>query len=407
MSRPLLAIVETHPVQYHAPVWRRAAQLGVDLQVIYGADFSVRGYHDREFGASFVWDGDLLAGYRHQFLSTQAEDYTQVDAHGLSQALEALEPTAVLALGHHHRLDVAAQRWARRHQVGLWFRGEVNETSRRLQRRWLPMEWLRALRLRRRYRAVEYCLPIGRRALEHYQRMGVPAHRLIASPYAVDPSAFRCLEEDRSLLRAQARRQAGIDEGALVVAFSGKLSQRKGVHLLPAAMNRLAAVMDRPLALLLIGDGELRETLSGASKVGQTWTCHCTGFVNQGEISRWYHAADVLTLPSLWGETWGLVVNDALHHGLPVVVSDAVGCAPDLVRLGSTGEVCAAGDVDSLWQALREVLRWSGLDAAHKRRECREQVQGCSVEAAALGLLEAWRRHGSGLSQNPSEALTR
>jgi hypothetical protein len=138
MNSPL-AIVETHPVQYHAPVWREAAQaLGVPLQVIYGGDFSVRGYRDREFGASFQWEADLLAGYASQILQPAAADYESVTAQGLEAALTALQPAAVLSLGYHHPLDRAAIRWATHQQRPLlhaWRRPAAPLFQRRVERR--------------------------------------------------------------------------------------------------------------------------------------------------------------------------------------------------------------------------------------------------------------------------------
>src|SRR5438445_5111187 len=67
-----LAIIETHPVQYHAPVYRAVQRLGVPITVVYGSDFSVAGYRDREFGARFAWDTDLLSGYSARFLTQVA-----------------------------------------------------------------------------------------------------------------------------------------------------------------------------------------------------------------------------------------------------------------------------------------------------------------------------------------------
>jgi glycosyltransferase involved in cell wall biosynthesis len=96
----------------------------------------------------------------------------------------------------------------------------------------------------------------------------------------------------------------------------------------------------------------------------------------------------VLVLPSRHSETWGLVVNEALLHGVPVVASDRVGCAPDLVVADRTGAVFAAGDVEALARALASVLRLVGRTDV--RRACREHVARYSVDAAAAGIVEAY-----------------
>jgi glycosyltransferase involved in cell wall biosynthesis len=112
------------------------------------------------------------------------------------------------------------------------------------------------------------------------------------------------------------------------------------------------------------------------------------GFRNQKELSPYFHAADVFVLPSLWGETWGLVVNEALHHGLPAVVSSAVGCAPDLIEDGVTGAVAETGSPGSLAGALEKVLKFAGQPQTRAR--CRHKVSGYSTLAAASGIARAW-----------------
>lgn len=385
----VLAIIETHPVQYHAPVWRHAAESrGVPLKVVYGGDFSVRGYRDREFGASFQWEADLLAGYDCQVLQPQAADYESVTAAGLEAALDAMQPAAVLALGYHHPLDRAALRWATNNQAPLIFRGETSDAPHSKRVWWRAV--LRDVMLRRLYRRCSFCLYLGERSRAHYTRLGVPAERLIRSPYCVDASAFQTGEDARESLRDSTRRSAGIAKNAWVLLFSGKLSWRKGVELLPAALRIVPEGLRKHVHLVFVGAGDRREALEAACAEAPSLRCHFTGFVNQSGLSAWYHAADVLVLPSLELETWGLVVNDALHHGLPAVVSEAVGCAPDLVISGLTGEVCRPGDARSLAVALARCALWSLEDRSAVRQRCREQVGDYTIADAALGLRQAW-----------------
>jgi glycosyltransferase involved in cell wall biosynthesis len=387
-----LAIVETHPVQYHAPVWRAAAGLGVPVSVIYGGDFSVRGYRDREFGASFRWEADLLAGYPSRVLQPQAQGYDSVTDHGLAAALEEMKPAAVLALGYHHPLDRAAIRWAVKRGVPLLFRGETSDAPRAARGWWRAL--LRDLVLRRLYRRCAACLYLGERSRAHYRRLGVADSRLIHSPYCVDTALFETGDEARERLRASTRQSVGISLDAWVLLFSGKLSWRKGVDLIPQAVAQLPEELRRRVHLVFVGDGEKRAELEAACAQVLGIRAHFAGFVNQSGLSAWYHAADLLLLPSREMETWGLVVNDALHHGLPAVVSEAVGCAPDLVLPGRTGEVCAVNDAHALGAALVRTAAWAD-GSASARAVCRDRVGLYTVEKAAQGLLEAWRRLGS------------
>jgi glycosyltransferase involved in cell wall biosynthesis len=114
----------------------------------------------------------------------------------------------------------------------------------------------------------------------------------------------------------------------------------------------------------------------------------CVGFQNQSRLSAFYHASDVLVLPSRSDETWGLVVNEALHHGLPCIVSDAVGCAPDLIVQGTTGDIFATGSVPGLADALQRCLRLA--DDEDVRHACRSRVNGYSLERSAAGIARAY-----------------
>ena len=384
-----LIIAETHPVQYHAPVYRCAArEFGVSLMVLYGSDFSVAGYRDKEFGASFAWDTDLLKGMENHFLSNVAEggvrDYDSVNATGVDQAMQKLAPDAVMALGYAHPFDRAVLDWARKHRKPLLFRGETLDHAQQ-RSRW--KSWLRDAVLRRLYMRCSALLFVGQRSRAHYERLGVPAEKLFSSPYCVDASSFRCSEEDRAALRGPTRERLWIGDKAVVILFSGKLSERKGVDLIPQAVRKLPTGLRAHVHVLFLGDGALRESLAQACALEPVVQATFAGFQNQSSLSAYYHAADLLVLPSRAGETWGLVVNEALMHGLPCVVSDKVGCQPDLVLPGRTGAVCKSGDAVSLAEALAKVM--GQLQAKNMAADCKAVVAGYSVRAAAEGIAQA------------------
>jgi glycosyltransferase involved in cell wall biosynthesis len=113
------------------------------------------------------------------------------------------------------------------------------------------------------------------------------------------------------------------------------------------------------------------------------------GFVNQSSLGEYYGACDVCVLPSD-SETWGLVVNESLAAGTPCVVSDGVGCAPDLIWPGRTGHTFPARNVEALANALREV-RQAKLENHDFAAGCRHVVSGYSFEVATEGLVAAVR----------------
>jgi hypothetical protein len=126
----MLAVVDTHPIQYHAPVYRALQTLGVPVTVVYGSDAGVRGYHDVEFGTRIEWDVDLLSGYRHRILigpSAAPQSGPAVTTRGLGAALRDVAPDAVLLNGYGSAFHRAAWRAAWRLGRPILFRGETTD----------------------------------------------------------------------------------------------------------------------------------------------------------------------------------------------------------------------------------------------------------------------------------------
>ena len=385
-----LAIVETHPVQYHAPVYRELQKTwGIPVTAIYGSDFSVAGYRDREFGATFAWDTDLLSGYSSIFLDRVADGGAGSDAevttHGLREALRRAKPDAVMVLGYNPRFHRQAFFSARRLGCPILFRGETTDHA---QSRGALKSWAREKALRWLYQRCAKLLYVGQRSLEHYRRYGCPADKLVFSPYCVDVTPFQYDEAARGRSRAATRSTLGVRGDKKVIVFSGKLSMRKGPDLLLRAIKQLPAETRDRMVVVFLGSGELQQALQALAKQSPAVSVHFLGFQNQTQLSPYYHAADLLALPSVVSETWGLVVNDALHHGLPCLVSTAVGCAPDLVESGVTGEVFATGSEASLADAIVKALPLT--ESNEVRVKCREKVGGYTIEKAAEGIARAY-----------------
>jgi glycosyltransferase involved in cell wall biosynthesis len=215
----------------------------------------------------------------------------------------------------------------------------------------------------------------------------VPKSKLFFSPYCIDASTFQADPVNRVPMRQATRERFGIREDAVVVLFSGKLSERKGVDLIPHAVRMLPQSLRERVHLLFLGDGALRDSVRMECEQEPQVAVTFAGFQNQSALSAFYHAADLLVLPSRAEETWGLVVNEAMLHGLPCIVSTTVGSQPDLVLPGETGEVCAPGDVDDLARAMAALM--GRLQTPSLADICRARVAKYSVAQAAEGLASA------------------
>lgn len=387
-----LTVVSTHPIQYHAPIYRALqTQFGVPVTAIYSSDFSIVGYHDREFGADFAWDTDLLTGYTSIFLSQVAHggarSVEEITADGVGRALRQIRPRALLLIGYSDKLYRTAFWKAQQLRLPLLFRAEVTDHA--LARSKIKSV-LRDQILRFLYRRCSALLYIGQHSQAHYRRLGCPEHKLMFSPYCVDIAPFQTDERAREQLRNITRARLNLNDEQPVILFCGKLSERKGPDLIIEAVKQLPSATRQQTAVLFLGDGDMRPALNAMATSAPAVETRFVGFQNQQALSQYYHAADMLVLPSRQGETWGLVVNEALHHGLPCVVSDAVGCAPDLVRAGITGETFRSGQSDDLSHALIRAMSTPNDEA--RRARCQQQVEGYTVSRAAEGIAQAYTR---------------
>lgn len=386
-----LAVIETHPIQYHAPLYRMLEQeFNIPVTALYGSDFSVAGYHDAEFGTAFQWDTDLLSGYDARFLSTVAKggagSADAVTTQGLGAMLDAVKPSAVLLVGYSPKFHRDAFLTAWRRGYPLLFRGETTDHARQ---RSILKQTARALALRWYYARFGALLYVGQHSRRHFEVMGVPAARLFFSPYCVDTAPFRL--DEHETLRAETRTAYGIAPERRVVMLVGKLAPVKTPEIVVQALKELVtdatfAEQDR-LTLLVVGDGERREAMQVLAAQAPQIEARFVGFQNQSALTRFYHAADVLVMPSR-GDTWGLVVNEALYHGVPCVVSDRVGCAPDLVTAGETGEVFRFDEANDLAQALQRMLGYAGR--AETRAACLTRANAYSMRRAAEGIARAF-----------------
>jgi len=386
MSGPgRLTVIETHPVQYRAPLYRRLQQRhGIPVTVLYGSRRGVAAARDPGFGVPVRWDTDLLSGYDACFLSGAGRLR-------LGRTLARIGPAAVLLTGYASPVLQAGFFAASRLKIPILFRAETTDVGRAGDR---LRGWSRDWALRQLYRRCAAFLYIGDRSREHYRRLGCPEERLVFSPYGVDGVPFESDERARERLRERTRAALKIPADGWALLFSGKLIPEKEPGLILRACRRLSDPLRRRVVLIWMGDGRLRTSLEADSAGAPAVESRFLGFKNQKEMSPVYHAADGLVLPSR-RETWGLVVNEALQHGLPCAVSDGVGCAPDLVIPGRTGEIFPAGSADGLAAALTRLGSFREEAAARAVR--RGTVEGYSLERAAEGIAEAVRRFsGSG-----------
>jgi glycosyltransferase involved in cell wall biosynthesis len=403
-ERRRLAIFTTHPIQYQVPFFRAlAAHPGLEVTVLFGSRHGLDSSYDRGFGVEFSWDVPLLEGYEHRFLENRARrpdvgSFRGVRVKGARQALEEGGFDGVLVMGWQTVAHLQVMRAARQLGIPLLLRGESNLGMRpasplRAALRallWLP---LRRLVYGRMFSRAAGLLSIGSRNTEYYRGFGVPEEKIYLAPYCVDNDWFSLTAERRDDARRGLRARLGIAGGTVVFTSAAKLLARKRPEDLLRAFARLRET-GRDVHLVFLGDGPERARIQElAGQLGVAERVTISGFVNQREMVEWYAASDCLVLPSDAMESWGLVVNEAMAAGLPVLVSSAAGCSPDLVRDGENGFAFPCGDVSALAQRMESVASLTETERERMGERSREIVGGFTigrvVEAAAEALDDA------------------
>jgi glycosyltransferase involved in cell wall biosynthesis len=399
-ARPLrLAYLVSHPVQYQAPLLRRLAQEpDIELTVLFGSDFSVRSYKDPGFGVDVAWDVPLLDGYTSEFLPALCDNGTVSAANPISRGLyKRLKRGRFDALWVHGYASVNSLQAivaAKRLGVPVLLRAEgwTGDRDRAAWKLAAKALFFRALRP-----FVAAVLPIGRLNAEYWKHY-LPTVPQFPVPYAVDNAWFAARADAAESQISALRESLQLAPGRPVVLFASKLQLRKHAgHLLEAYARLLSetsstsgssavSVAGRPY-LLIVGDGEERGRLQAQAAALQLTDVRFAGFRNQTELPAFFRLADVFVLPSRH-EPWGLIVNEAMACGCPVIVSNDVGSHADLVTDGVEGCVYPVGDIAALTAALHRVFA-TPTNAGAMGQAAKKRIETWSFEEDIRGLRAA------------------
>jgi glycosyltransferase involved in cell wall biosynthesis len=384
-----VAHLASHPIQYFAPLYQELGRRPeIDHTVYFYSDATLTQFHDKEFGREIQWDTPLLDGYKSKFCSSALRKGIRG---GLFQRpnWDIIRETAfgkydvIWIHGYAHPNTWLAAVAASIHGTKILIREEQTLLN---GRPWYK-RLLKAIMLRGLFRSAcgLYIGENNRRYLEHY---GMLASRLFPARYCVDNVFFRRKAEELATKRGEIRCGLGITDDTPVILFSGKFVEKKQPLLLIEAFARVCR--EAPCWLLMAGDGPLRQPMEDLIRRLKIPNVLLPGFLNQTEMPRAYIAADIFVLPSAYMETWGLVVNEAMNFSLPLVVTDKVGCAADLVQDGWNGFVVAHQRVDALVEALSRLVKDREMRQILGRRSyelvSKYNIKSCADEIVAACL---------------------
>ena len=232
--------------------------------------------------------------------------------------------------------------------------------------------------------AAAWLVP-GSLARDHIVRYGARPDRTVVFPLTVDVEALAVRADELRPRRGELRSRLGIEDDAVAILQVGRLIELKAPADLVRAVARARSETALPLTLVLVGDGPEEQRLRALARDLDVPTVFAKMLAGDDLVAA-YVAADVFALVSR-RETWGVVVNEAMASGLPLVLSDRVGAAGDLLEPGANGELVPAGDVAAQGAALAKVAAEPGLRQAYGRRS-RELVAGWGYEPSVDAFVE-------------------
>jgi Glycosyl transferases group 1 len=348
--RTLLVI--THPVQYIAPTLRLLAKRReIDLVVAYCSLIGAESTLDSDFRVKVAWDVPVLEGYSWLHVPNISPEPSLAGFFGLVnpglwKAIRTGRFDVVINLTSYiyasFWITVAATKVQ---HLPLLLGIDATQIAPLDGKKWKI--GIKKFLWPRLYGLADVMVVPSSGGVCLLRSLGIPAERIVQTAHSVDNAwwADQASRVDRRFVRANWR----IPESAPVVLFCGKLQPWK--------------------------------------RLGVADAVRFLGFVNQSNLPAVYRSSDVLVLPSEY-EAFGLVVNEAMLCGCPVIVSDRVGARFDLVHEGKTGFIFPVNNVEALTALLYETL--TTRDRLNQMANAaREQMKGWSPEKNVEGLIEA------------------
>ncbi len=374
-----LGVLVSHPIQYFVPIYREiAASDDVDFTVLYRCRKGLDEYYDEGFGIELKWDIQLVDGYKHQFLSSK----NKIDGFdwGVIGALLRNKFDVLLVHGYNNVTSLLAILVARLIGTKVLMRGDTRQQLHHKH------NILKSLFKRIVFKLCNGFVTIGTLNKNYYLQFGVPLDRLFFAPFSVNNQQFIVSKESRADCRQKVRSDLGLSADSLIVLFVSKLIKIKRADDLIQAFANLTEEFPN-VHLVIAGSGEDEEKLHSQAELLSIQQIHFLGFQNQTQLPTLYAASDIFVLPSDT-ESWGLVLNEVMAAGMPVIVSNEVGAAADLVEGKGTGIVYPCGDISALCNSLK-ILLANSSQRESMASKASELIKQWDTRECVFGILNA------------------
>lgn len=348
-----ISFLLTHPIQYFSPLFLEIEKSKFSqFNVIYCED-TTNGYYDNEFAKTINWDLDLLNGYKYTFLRNDIISRLFKRCNfSIVNYLYTNKPDILIIHGWSYPTSIIAIITAKLLGIKIWLRAET--------------PYIHEIKISKLKKVLKYIifkyfflklfdkfLYIGIQNKLFYNYYGVfEESKFIYTPYSVNNKMLQNLESNLKHNNLLFKEDLKINPNNFIILFSGKLIPKKRPFDLLKAFEKANI---KNSTLIFLGDGNLKSSLEKYVNDNSINNVIFVGFKNQSEIAKYYTIADLFVLPSGIGETWGLVVNEAMNFSLPIIVSNLVGCNSDLVVNNQNGFVYEYGNINQLSFYINEI----------------------------------------------------
>lgn len=393
MRNKKLAIYALHPIMYQTPIFKELTsyiaefRTHLDAKVLFGSDLSLRETHFEEINATFKPDTPfLLEGYSYKFLKNYAKDdrggfFSRINL-GVFRELFSEKYDAILIHGYESLTAWFILIAAKLSGTKILWRGEA--VLRGIENDSSFKQRIKRFVLKHFFKACDALLYSCRGNKEYLQFYGVEEKKLFSIPCAVNNQFFQNEKEKYLINKNQIKQELDIALEDMVILFSARFTKRKRpIDLLKA----LVSIEHSNITTLFVGDGPERQVMEDFV-VQNNLKAIFTGFKNQSKMSKYYSIADIDIVISDYDPS-PKAMNEAMNFSLPIIVTDVVGTAYDLVEDNRNGFIIPVGNHKLLAEKI-EFFNKHRVDIKHFGEYSFQKVQAWNYTEDVKGILSAF-----------------
>ena len=352
-SKKKIAIYATNASQYHVPIYKALnARQNIDLTVLYASDVGIESFYDEQSNAHIEWDIDLSAGYKYELFknlsSRKNRGFFRAINLGIISYLILNKYDLILIQGYNTLTSWLVFFTSKIMGYKIAWRGEaiIPKDNQRT-----PFFKFKSFILQNYFRCFDHIFYSCNGNKLYLEQFISDQRKMSLFPCAVDNDYFHKIKKENKHKRDDLRKYYSIRHDEIVLLFAARFIERKRPYDL---INALKDIDDKKLVVLFCGDGPERERMEKeASKLSVRSIF--TGFLNQNQLAKHYLISDIYTILSEYDAS-PKTLNEALNFGLPVIASDMLGNAEDLILENENGFIVSVGDIDEIKYKLKYLL---------------------------------------------------